>query len=152
VIEEFTIAEERLDSPDSQRLLGELEADLRSRYGGEEHPWVKPSPLEVAAFLVARGRNGHPLGCIALRRREDGSFEIKRMYVRPEARGRRLGDRLLAAVEERARRLGAARVKLETGVPQPEAMAVYERNGYHPIRPFGDYKDSPLSRCYARGL
>ena len=77
---------------------------------------------------------------------------IKRMYVRPEVRGRRLGDRLLAAIEERARRLGAKRLKLETGVPQPEAIAVYERNGYYPIEPFGDYKDSPLSRCFAREL
>jgi GNAT superfamily N-acetyltransferase len=74
------------------------------------------------------------------------------MYVRPEARVRRRGDRLLKAVEERARQLGATRLKLETGVPQPEAMAVHERNGYYPIEPFGDYADSPLSRCYARDL
>jgi GNAT superfamily N-acetyltransferase len=72
--------------------------------------------------------------------------------VRPEARGGRLGDRLLAEVEQRARALGARRVKLETGLAQPEAMAVYERHGYYPIEPFGDYADSPLSRCYAREL
>ena len=63
-----------------------------------------------------------------------------------------MSARLLEAVEGRARELGAARVKLETGTAQPEAMAVYERNGYYPIEPFGDYRDSPLSRCYAREL
>jgi GNAT superfamily N-acetyltransferase len=147
-----TIAEEPFDAPDSQELLAELSSDLVRRYRGDEHPNVSPSPLDVASFLVARDGRGRALGCVALRRRDDGSFEIKRMYVRPEGRGRRLGDRLLADIEERARSLGATRLKLETGAPQPEAIAVYERNGYHPIEPYGDYKDSPLSRCYAREL
>jgi hypothetical protein len=43
-------------------------------------------------------------------------------------------------------------VKLETGLAQPEAMALYERHGYEPIEGFGDYAGSPLSRSYARDL
>lgn len=148
----ITIAEEPFDASGSQELLGELDADLIRRYRGDGHPTVSPSSLEVGSFLVARDGGGRPVGCVALRRREDGEYEIKRMYVRPEARGQGLGDRLLAEIEERARALGATRVKLETGTAQPEAIAVYERNGYVPIEPFGDYKDSPLSRCYARDL
>jgi putative acetyltransferase len=147
-----SIDEEPFDAPDSRELLAELGTDLSRRYRGDGHPTVSPSPLEVAAFLVARDGGGRAIGCVALRRRDDGSFEIKRMYVRPEARGRRVGDRLLAEIEDRARALGATCVKLETGLAQPEAMAVYERNGYHRIEPFGDYADSPLSRCYARDL
>jgi GNAT superfamily N-acetyltransferase len=148
----ITISEEPFGAPESQQLLTELNADLVRRYRGDGHPTVRPSPLEVASFLVARDAGGRAVGCVALRRRDDDSFEIKRMYVRPEARGGRLGDRLLAEVEQRARALGARRVKLETGLAQPEAMAVYERHGYYPIEPFGDYADSPLSRCYAREL
>lgn len=148
----ITISEEPFDAPDSQELLAELEADLRRRYRGDNQHPVTPSPLDVASFLVARDGHARPVGCVALRRRDDGSFEIKRMYVRPEARGHRLGDRLLSEIEDRARGLGASRVKLETGTAQPEAMAVYERNGYRPIEPYGDYKDSPMSRCYARDL
>jgi GNAT superfamily N-acetyltransferase len=151
-LDEVTIAEEPLDAPESRELLAELRTDLVRRYRGDGHPAAPPSPLDVASFLVARGANGRALGCVALRRRDEGEFEIKRMYVRPEARGRRLGDRLLGEVEARARGLGATRLMLETGVPQPEAIAVYERNGYTPIEPFGDYADSPLSRCYAREL
>jgi L-threonylcarbamoyladenylate synthase len=148
----ISISEEPVDAPDSDELLRELNTDLIRRYRGDGHPSVAPSTLEAASFLVARDGAGHPLGCVALRRRDDGSFEIKRMYVRPEARGKGLGDRLLAEVEQRARALGATRVKLETGLAQPEAMALYERNGYEPIEPFGDYRDSPLSRSYARIL
>ena len=120
----ITIAEEPYEAPDSRQLLGELEADLRRRYRGDSHPWVKPSALQVASFLVARDPARRPIGCVALRRRDDGDFEIKRMYVRPEARGLGLGDQLLRAVERRARELGGARVKLETGLAQPEAMAL----------------------------
>src|SRR5207248_10887620 len=111
VMEQITIAEEPLEAPESQGLLGELEADLRRRYRGDSHPWVEPSPLDVASFLVARDGRGRPVGCVALRRGDDHEFVIKRMYVRPEVRGRRLGDRLLAAIEERAQQLGAKRLK-----------------------------------------
>ena len=59
--------------------------------------------------------------------------EIKRMYVVPEARGRGLGRRLLEALEETARELGYARIRLDTGARQPHARAMYEAAGYHPI-------------------
>ena len=41
---------------------------------------------------------------------------------------------------------------LETGLRQPEAIALYESSGYTPIPSFGYYKDAPLNRCYARRL
>jgi putative acetyltransferase len=149
----IAVSEEPFDAPESQALLRELNTDLIRRYRGDDHPSVVgPDTLEVVSFLVARDDAGRQLGCVALRRRDDGSLEIKRMYVRPEARGTGLADRLLAEAEGRARALGAERVKLETGLAQPEAMAVYERNGYEPIEPYGDYADSPLSRSYARDL
>ncbi len=149
----ITVSEEPFGAPESQALLRELNADLIRRYRGDGHPAVVgPDTLEVVSFLVARDGAGRQLGCVALRRRDDGTLEIKRMYVRPEARGTGLADRLLAEVEGRARALGAERVKLETGLAQPEAMAVYERNGYEPIEPYGDYADSPLSRSYERDI
>jgi GNAT superfamily N-acetyltransferase len=148
----ITIAEEPFSAPDSRELLQELITDLIRRYRGDDHPSEPPSPLDVESFLVARDDAGRPLGCVALHRRDDASFEIKRMYVRPEARGRGVADRLLAEIETRARALGATKIKLETGLAQPEAMAVYERNGYEPIEGYGDYADSPQSRSYARDL
>jgi GNAT superfamily N-acetyltransferase len=59
--------------------------------------------------------------------------EIKRMYVVPAARRQGLGRRLLEALEDRARELGYARIRLDTGARQPHAQAMYERAGYHPI-------------------
>jgi GNAT superfamily N-acetyltransferase len=87
-----------------------------------------------------------------LRRHADGEVEIKRMYVVPAARGAGYARAVLAALEDLARRLGAARVVLETGERQPEAIRLYESSGYLPIEGFGHYKDAPLSRSYAKQL
>jgi GNAT superfamily N-acetyltransferase len=91
------------------------------------------------AFLVVY-EDGKPVAGGGVKRDEDGVAEIKRMYVAPGARGRGLGRRLLEALEEEARSLGYARIRLDTGARQPEARAMYERSGYHAV---GDYNGNP---------
>jgi ribosomal protein S18 acetylase RimI-like enzyme len=59
---------------------------------------------------------------------------------------------VLTELEDRARALGYRRLVLETGVHQPEAMRLYETSGYTPMEPYGFYRNSPLSRCYAKAL
>jgi GNAT superfamily N-acetyltransferase len=85
-----------------------------------------------------------------LRPLADDTVEIKRMYVRPAARGLGLGRRILAALETAAESMGARRIVLETGAYQPEAQALYERSGYRRIPCFGAYAGDPLSVCYER--
>ena len=80
------------------------------------------------------------------------SVEVKRMYVTPAARGRGIARRMLAHLEDTARASGARAVVLETGVRQPEAIALYESSGYTPVPGFGFYRDSPISRCFGRLL
>ena len=78
--------------------------------------------------------------------------EIKRMYVRPEFRGRGYAKQMLNHLEELAAARGFSKVRLETGISQPEAIGLYERNGYYKIPPFGDYSDDPLSFFYEKTL
>ena len=80
------------------------------------------------------------------------TVEVKRMYVAPGVRGRGIGRRMLAHLEETAAAHGAGAVVLETGLRQPEAIALYESSGYVPVPGFGYYKDAPLSRCFGRLL
>jgi putative acetyltransferase len=143
---------EKFDSPDARALRGELEAELIERYGGDLEPGEKPSAADVAVFLVARGEDGDALGCGGLRELGGGAVELKRMYVRPAARGRGVGGALLEALEREARRLGFSVARLETGVEQPEAQALYRRHGYREIPCFGAYAGSPPSRCFERRL
>ena len=81
-----------------------------------------------------------------------GYGEIKRMYVRPEFRGRGYAKQMLKHLEELATTRGFSKVRLETGISQPEAIGLYERNGYYKIPPFGDYWDDPLSFFYEKTL
>lgn len=132
-----------------------MNAELSARYPEEGANHFRLDAAEVAegrgAFMLAiAGQTA--LGCGAVRKIDERTAEIKRMYVAPAARGSGVGRTLLAALESEARRLGAIRLVLETGARQPEAVALYRRAGFVPIRRFGEYRDSPLSLCMAKAL
>ena len=162
--EPVAIDPEPFDSPTAQALVGALDADLDERYahddddaGEVDYAFLNLLSESVApphgTFLVAR-RDGVPVGCGALRRHDadERTAEIKRMYVAPEARGAGIARALLVALEAEATRLGYTRVVLETGIRQQEAMALYESAGYALIANYGAYRNSALSRCYAKDL
>jgi GNAT superfamily N-acetyltransferase len=121
------------------------------RYGADVEPGRKPTAGETAVFLVARDEHGRAVGCGALRGQGEVG-ELKRMFVRPQSRGRGIAQALLARLEDEARARGFRVLRLETGSFQPEARGLYERSGYEPIPCFGPYAGAPHSRCYERHL
>jgi len=150
---EVTYQERAFDSPQSQALVAEVQQEYVRRYGGPDETRVDPAEFAApdGTFLVALV-GGETIGCAGLRRHGDGAVEVKRMFVRVEHRRRGHARRMLAALEEWARDRGATRVVLETGVAQPEAIALYESAGYLPTDGFGHYRDSPLSRSFTKDL
>jgi putative acetyltransferase len=150
-----SVVREDLLSGVAQELIAVLNAELRARYPEDGATYFRLDPEEVAdgrgAFLVAY-LDRVPVGCGAIRTVLSGVGEIKRMYVRPEARGQGIARAVLEALEDEARRLGLWRLRLETGNRQPEAVALYRGAGYSPTPAFGDYVSSPLSVCMARDL
>jgi GNAT superfamily N-acetyltransferase len=141
--------------PDAALLRAELMADLSRRYGlenGDETP-VTAAEFEAphGGLLIALEAD-QPLGCVAWRSHEDGVAELKRMWVRPAARGRGIARALLAAIETAAREAGRGRMILETGIAQPEAIALYESSGYQRIADFGYYAGEAEVRSYGRDL
>jgi putative acetyltransferase len=139
------------DAPAARALREEAEQELVDRYRSTGDPESRPDPREVLVFLVARDAAGAPLGGAALCA-HDGTAEIKRLYVRPHARGRGVGGALLRRLEHEALERGYQAVRLETGLRQPEAIRLYERSGYRLIDDFGVYAGSPLVRSYERIL
>ncbi|MGA1857348.1 GNAT family N-acetyltransferase [Azospirillum sp. 11R-A] len=95
-------------------------------------------------FLVAR-KDSVPVGCAALRVDPAGYGEIKRMYVDPAARGQRIGDRLLGRLEDLARAEGLNALLLESGIHQPEALALYRKAGFTDRGPYACYQDNGVS-------
>jgi len=140
------IAFETPDQPDVHALIAELDDHLYALY-----PAANVFALDVAAllhpnvlFAVARDTAGAALGCGAVVVTPEYG-EIKRMYVRPAARGQGLARRLLLALEAQASALGCTAFVIETGPTLYEALALYERLGYKYRGAFGDYLDDPLS-------
>lgn len=141
-----TIAFEPPRQPGVVRLLELSDAYAQSLYPPESNHIVDIASLEGAdvCFFVARN-NGEIAGCCALVDAGDGTAEIKRMFVDPEARGLRIGQQLLDALESHARARGIAAIRLETGIKQPEAIGLYRKFDYCDIGPFGSYELDPLS-------
>ncbi len=108
-------------------------------------------PETVAYTGVAYAAEGVAVGHVALRRLGD-DMELKRMFVTPSHRGTRVARALLAAAEDAARALGAPRVVLQTGPRQPDAVRMYEREGYTPIPVFSPYDRLPGSLCFEKLL
>jgi GNAT superfamily N-acetyltransferase len=149
------VRDDRLDSRVAEPLVRALYAELLDRYGV---PDADPDGLTAddlappaGAFVVA-WLGEQAVACGGLRRHDANVGELKRMYVAPSARGQGVSRVLLTELEARAGALGYGRLILETGVRQPEAMRLYETAGYESIEPYGFYRSSPLSRCYAKAL
>ena len=141
-----TIAEESPRQPAVIRLLELSDAYAASLYPAESNHLVDLSQLEQPAvsFFVAR-RDGEIVGCCGLVEAGDGTAEIKRMFVDPEARGLKIGKLLVSALEAKAAKLGLTAIRLETGIHQPEAIGLYRGSGYVERPPFGTYLPDPLS-------
>lgn len=146
--------------PDVALLVEQVQAEYVERYGSRDD-----SPLDPVMFDPPHGSfhvahlDGEPVATGAWREHRavppyDGLriAEIKRMYVAPAARGRGVARVMLAHLEQTARAAAYEVLVLETGLRQPEAIALYESAGYEPVPGFGHYRDSPLSRCFGKPL
>ncbi len=151
---EYVIQNGDPDAPDVARLLATSEAHAHSPYPAEGVHMLDVRELKDPAvhFLVARSADGSVVGCGAIVIGGDGSAEIKRMFVAPEARGRDLGSAILRNLEARAREASVRVIRLETGHRQPEAIGLYRRFGYRERGPFGPYGPDPNSVFMEKSL
>lgn len=148
------LREEPLDSPAARVLTAQVQQEYVRRYGGEDTTPMHPVEFAPPAglFLVAY-RDDDPVGCGGWRAYGTaGEAELKRMYVVPAARGLGVARALLARLEETARAAGFARLVLETGLEQPEAITLYTSAGYRPVASFGTYRDEPSALHLGRTL
>jgi GNAT superfamily N-acetyltransferase len=152
---EIRITRERPDTPEASALIAELDDYLNVVYEnpGDENYGDSAEKLveKGVAFFVVRC-DGQAAGCGGLLLHEREWAEIKRVYVRPAFRGLKLGRRLLQVLEEHALENGIRLVRLESGVRQPEALALYEKCGYRSIPAFPPYVDDELGVYYEKRL
>lgn len=134
------------DQPEVHTLIAELDTYLLQLYPPESVYALDVQTLlqPNIRFAVARDAHGAAVGCGAIVLSEEYG-EIKRMYVRPAARGAGTARQLMDLLEHTARNAGCPQLVLETGPDNSEALALYTRHGFERCGPYGDYPDDPLS-------
>ena len=149
----ITIARERPDQPDVMRLIEALDAHAIALYPPESNHLLDIAALcdPAVTFLVVRAES-ETVGCGAILRDPRGWGEIKRMYLRPDQRGRGIGRRVLSELEKIARDARLPLLRLETGIHNTEALALYRRAGFVERAAFGDYAPDPLSVFMEKGI
>lgn len=150
----FEITEVAPDSPEAVELIRELDA----------HLWTHPYPPqsrhafsvdkllhERVVFFVTRYEE-ELAGCGGIKMFGTDYGEVKRMFVRPQFRGKGLGKAMLRRLAEYARSKDANLLRLETGIYEVEAIGLYEGWGFQRRAPFGEYVEDPMSVYFEKSI
>jgi putative acetyltransferase len=145
-----------LASVDAVRLIAALNAELQAAFPepGANHFSLTNAQVATGdgAFVIAYIED-EAVGCGAVRRLDEQTAELKRMYVVPSLRGHGIGRAIVEALEREATMLGSKKVVLETGTRLAQAIKLYAGMGYAPIPLFGEYLSSPdTSLCFGKSL
>lgn len=150
----MTIETAAPDLPAAAEILRDYLGEMISRYygrptddaeisrhlgaGHDSGDLVEPAGVLLLARSADGGAPPRPVGCVGLRRLDEQTRELTRLFVRPEARGAGVAALLLAAAEQRARADGASVIRLNTRHDLVEARALYAKHGYREISRYGD--------------
>jgi DNA-binding MarR family transcriptional regulator/GNAT superfamily N-acetyltransferase len=132
--------------PRSVAAMAAYFAEIGERFGFEPgDAWLEDAEAMTGpdGFFVVATSDGEAVACGGVHRLPDGAAEIKRMWVHGDWRGAGLGARLLRHLEDVVRDRGYDVVRLDTNDTLLEAIAMYERAGYHAIE---RYNDNPWAR------
>ncbi|MFM9838484.1 MAG: GNAT family N-acetyltransferase [Cyclobacteriaceae bacterium] len=137
---------------DFQSLVSLLDKDLSLRDGEDHSFYAQFNKIDKINEVIVAYENTLPIGCGAIKKYDEETAEVKRMFVMPEHRGKGIAAKILSALEEWAKELGYQYCILETGQKQPEAIALYKKSGYQLIPNYGQYAGVENSICMMKKL
>ena len=140
-------------SPDLVGLVAALDALLNEICGTERNHGSSIDQLaqDDTQMFVARFA-GRAVGCAGLQIFEDGTGEVKRMYVIAELRGKGIGSKLLTRVVEAALAAKVSVLRLETTEFLPDAQRLYRSKGFVPCKAYGRYVSNPINLYFEKSL
>lgn len=129
--------------------LDKLLADL----DGRDHDFYNQyNKIDKIKHVVVAFSGGIPVACGAIKEFDFETMEVKRMFTTDSHRGKGLATQVLAELEKWALELGYAKCILETGKRLPDAVRLYQKNGYLPIPNYGQYVAMENSICFEKKL
>ena len=138
------------DNPDFIALVKHLDADLAIRDGADHTFYSQFNKIDNIKHVVLAYDNGEALGCGAIKEYSSAAMEIKRMYTSTNSREKGIATTILKELETWAHEMGYKSCVLETGRKQPEAIALYKKNGYTIIPNYGQYSGIENSVCFEK--
>lgn len=138
--------------PELLDLIKKLDAELTIRDGKDHAFYDQFNGLEEIKHLLLIRYDEQAIACGALKELDASHIEVKRMFVVAEKRNQGIASKVLYELEKWAVELGYQYSMLETGINQPEAIRLYEKNGYLRIPNYGQYKNVDASFCFQKKL
>ncbi len=148
----LTIVRTNSESEDFVELIRHLDAELAERDGSEYAFYAQFNKLDKIKHVVLAYLDEIPVACGAIKEHAAGAMEVKRMFTQPDQRGKGAATQILTELENWARELSFNKCILETGRKQPEAIALYQKNGYISIPNYGQYVGVDNSVCFEKKL
>ena len=140
------------DNRDFIQLVKHLDAELAERDGKDHSFYAQFNKIDKIKHVVVAYEDDEPVACGAIKEYALGIMEVKRMYTSPESRGKGIASSVLGELETWASELSYEKCILETGKKQPEAIRLYEKNGYRVIPNYGQYAGIENSVCFEKQL
>ena len=140
------------DHPDFIELVKLLDDDLALRDGTEHTFYAQFNKIDKIKYVVIVYDHSKAIACGTIKQFSSDTMEIKRMYTLPEQRGKGIASCILSELERWAAELSCNKCILETGTRQPEAIMLYEKNGYNRIPNYGQYQGIANSVCFEKVL
>jgi len=148
----FIIKRTDSDNPDFIKLVKYLDADLAEKDGSDHAFYSQYNKIDKIKHAVVLYKNDIAIGCGAMKEFAENTMEVKRMYTVTESRGKGIATNILRELENWAAELSYKKCVLETGKRQPEAIALYKKNGYKIISNYGQYVGIENSVCFEKAL
>lgn len=148
----LTLKRTSSDDPHFQELIIALDKELWIRYPEVQQDYEVLDKVKNIPTVVVAYENALPVGCACFRPFDSNTVEIKRMFVHDTHRGQGIAYAILQELETWAISLGFTRAVLETGIRQPEAIALYQKSGYSYMDKYPPYEQMENSVCLQKPL
>ena len=148
----ITLVRTNSDNKDFIDLVKLLDAELAALDGDEHVFYAQLNKTDTIKHVIVAYENDTPISCGAIREYSPTTMEVKRMYTLPGHRGKGLATKVLNELEKWASELSYQKCILETGLRQPDAIRLYEKNGYSRIPNYGKYAGIANSVCFEKEI
>lgn len=154
MIEKTIIKLQRTDAnnPDFKELISLLDADLAISDGEDHQFYTQFNKTDQIKYVIITYKNSKAVACGAIKKYDENTMEVKRMFTLPESRGKGLAGMILSELQKWAQEMDYTRLILETGIRQKEAISLYNKTNFILIPNYGQYEGIEASICFEKKL